>query len=46
MAQVNMKAVDSVPVSLSSRLAAAAIAALLGKEETISRIETALNTIK
>ena len=30
MAQVNMKAVDSVPVSLSSRLAAAAIAALLG----------------
>lgn len=30
MAQANMKAVDSAPVSLSSRLAAAAIAALLG----------------
>ena len=30
MAQVNIKAVDSASVSLSSRLAAATIAALLG----------------
>jgi len=30
MAQVNMKTVDHIPLSLSSRLAAAAITALLG----------------